>query len=156
MLDYLCGTPKRNHDGRDILTDETNEGSFQLNRNTVSAVWRRATSKEGRMVREELCDLKPHVSVVRTTATSPDISMTENQSHSHGRWRDRGQEILPSLGDEREGTSVGSDQRNHRHELSIGMASVDHEIRSKHSAASTKSHERNLQKEDFSLRVHSS
>ena len=41
------------------------------------------------------------------------------------------------------------------HERSTGMASVDHVIRSKHTAASTKSHERNLQCEDLSLRAHS-
>ena len=34
------------------------------------------------------------------------------------------------------------------------MACVDHEIRAKHSATSTKSHERNLQREDLSLRAH--
>ena len=48
-----------------------------------------------------------------------------------------------------------TDQRNHRHERSIGVASVDHEIRAKHSAESTKSHERNPQCKDLSLRAHS-
>ena len=79
----------------------------------------------------------------------------DNQSHSHRGWGDSSQETLPRLGDERERTSTGSDQRNHRHERSIGMASVDHEIRAKHSAESTKSHERNLQCKDLSLRAHS-
>ena len=102
--------------------------------------------------------LSAHVSALvagaEDAATSPDISMT-NQSHAHRRWRDSGQATLPRLGDEREETSVGSDQRNHRHERSIGMASVDHEIRPKDSAASTKPHERNPQCKDFSLRAYS-
>ena len=37
----------------------------------------------------------------------------------------------------------------------LALASIAHEMRSKHSAASTESHERNPQGEDFSLRVHS-
>ena len=78
----------------------------------------------------------------------------DNQGHSHRGWGDSSQETLPRLGDERERTSTGSDQRNHRHERSIGMASVDHEIRAKHSAESTKSHERNPQCKDLSLRGH--
>ena len=58
MLDYLCETPNRNHDGRGILTDETNEGSFQLNKKTVISLYSVAQSnvKGGRMVRVELCD----------------------------------------------------------------------------------------------------
>ena len=87
--------------------------------------------------------LSTHVPASQGTATSPDMS----SSH---RSRDSGQETLPRLGDEREGTSAGSDQRNHRHERSIGMASVDHEMRSKHSAASTESPENDPQCEDLS------
>ena len=79
----------------------------------------------------------------------------DSQGHSHRGWGDSSQETLPRLGDERERTSTGSDQRNHRHERSIGVASVDHEIRAKHSAESTKSHERNRQCKDLSLRAHS-
>ena len=78
----------------------------------------------------------------------------DNQSHSHRGWGDSSQETLPRLEYERERTT-GSDQRNHRHERSIGMASVDHEIRAKHSAESTKSYERNPQCKDLSLRAHS-
>ena len=48
MLDYLCETPKRNHDGRDILTDETNEGSFQLNRKTVISLYSGAEQRQRR------------------------------------------------------------------------------------------------------------
>ena len=85
------------------------------------------------------------------TATSPDMRMTRIRTTL----TEDGGTAAPRLGDEREGTSVGSHQRNLRHERSIGIASVDHEIRSKHSAASTKSHGRNPQCEDFSLRAHS-
>ena len=67
----------------------------------------------------------------------------DSQGNSHRGWSDSSQETLPRLGDEREKTSTGSDQRNDRHERSIGMASADYEIRAKHSAESTKSHERN-------------
>ena len=77
--------------------------------------------------------LSTHVPALLTGAenpvTSPDMSICDNQSHSHRGWGDSSQETLPRLGDERERTSTGSDQRNHRHERSIGMASVDHEIR---------------------------
>ena len=79
----------------------------------------------------------------------------DNQSHTHRGWGDSSQETLPRLGDERKRTSTGSDQRNHRHERSIGVASVDHEIRAKHSAQSTESDECNPQCKDFSLRAHS-
>ena len=65
------------------------------------------------------------------------------------------QGTLPRFGDERERTSVGGDQRDHRDEWSTGMACVDHEVHTEHSAASTKSHERNPQCEDLSLRAHS-
>ena len=74
-------------------------------------------------------------------ATSPDMSVTRIR----GTLTEDGATILPRLGDEREGTSVGSRQRNQRHERSVGMASVDHVIRSKNSAVSAKSHERNPQ-----------
>ena len=55
----------------------------------------------------------------------------ENQDHPHGWRRCSSPETLPRLGDERERTSVGSDQRNHRDEWSISMACVDHEIRTR-------------------------
>ena len=90
----------------------------------------------------ELCDDTLRVSVVsvagrcRRHRDEPRHEHDENQSHPYRRWRHGSQETVPRLGDEREETSVGSDQRNHRHERSIGRASVDHEIRSKHSAAS--------------------
>ena len=45
---------------------------------------------------------------------------------------------LPRLGDQREEASVGRDQKNHRHEPSSVMASVDRESRSKRSVTSTK------------------
>ena len=79
----------------------------------------------------------------------------DDESHSHRGCGDSSQETFPRLGDGRERTSTGSDQWNHRHERSIGMASVDHEIRAKHSAESTKSHERSPQCKDLSLRAHS-
>ena len=68
-----------------------------------------------------------------------------DQSHSCRGWGDSSQETSPRLGNERERTSTLSDQRNHRYQRSTGMASVDHEIRTKHSAESTESHERNPQ-----------
>ena len=121
--------------------------------------------KGGRMERVELRDEKLRVSVVhaRSSATGsctrhcdePRHQYDKNQSHFLRKWRDSGPETLSRLGDEREEASVGSDQRNHRQEPSIGMGSVDHEIRSKHSAAGKKSHERNPQCEDLSLRPHS-
>ena len=73
----------------------------------------------------------------RRHCDEPRQESDENQRHSHKRWRDSGQETLPRLGD-------------HRYERSIGMASVDLEIRSKHSAVSTKSLENNPQCEDLS------
>ena len=59
------------------------------------------------------------------------------------------------LGDERERTSIERDKRNRRYERSIGMACVGQEIRAKHSAENTKSHERNPQRKGFPLRAHS-
>ena len=89
------------------------------------------------------------------TATSPDMRMTRIRATLTEVGATAAKKLLPRLGDEREGTSVGSHQRSHRHERSIGMASVDHEIRSKHSAASTKVHERNPHCEDLSLSAQS-
>ena len=89
------------------------------------------------------------------TARSTDMSMTRFRATLTEVAATAAKKLLPRLGDEREGTSVGSDQRSHRHERSVGMASVDHEIRSEHSAASTKSHERNPQCEDLSLSAQS-
>ena len=68
--------------------------------------------------------LKPHPGRCRRHRDEFRHEYDENQSHSHRRWRGSGPETLPRLGDEREETSVGSDQMNHRHERSIGMASV--------------------------------
>ena len=73
----------------------------------------------------------------------------ENQSHSYRRRRSRSPETLPRLGDERERTSSGSDQSDHRFERRIGMACIDDEIRAEYSATSTESHERNLQRESL-------
>ena len=73
----------------------------------------------------------------------------ENQSHSYRRRRSRSPETLPRLGDERERTCSGSDQRDHRFERRIGMACIDDEIRAEYSATSTESHERNLQRESL-------
>ena len=113
------------------------------------------------MERVELLAEKLHVSVVRARPSvtdrcrrhrdEPTHEYDENQSQSHRRRRDNDQETLPRLGDEREGSSVGSDQRNHRYERSMGMASVEHEIRSKDSAASAESHTRNLPCEELSF-----
>ena len=49
-----------------------------LNKKTLTSLYSVAQSnvKGGRMVRVELCDSKLSGSVVHTTATSPDISMT--------------------------------------------------------------------------------
>ena len=82
------------------------------------------------------------------------VSVIGARSSAAGRC-DSSQETLPRLSDERERTSTGCDQRNDRHEWSIGMAGVDLEIHTEHSAESTKSHERNPQCEDLSLRAHS-
>ena len=84
-------------------------------------------------------------------------ALDENQSHSHRRWCDNNQETLPRVSDERERTSTGSERTStgHGRERSIGMAGVDHEIRTEHSAESTKSHERHPPCEDLSLRAHS-
>ena len=90
----------------------------------------------------------------REPSNEPRHEHCGDQSHNRRGW-DSCQETFPRLGDERERTSTGSDQRNHRHEPSIGMTSVDHEIRAKHSAESTESHERNPQCKDLSLRAHS-
>ena len=79
----------------------------------------------------------------------------ENQSHPRGRWHYSSPEALPRLGDERERTSTGSDQRDHRCEWSIGVACTDHEIRAKYSATSTKFHERNPQRADLPFGAHS-
>ena len=75
------------------------------------------------MERVELRDEKLRVSVVhepsnaagkcRTQCDGPRHEYDENQSHSYRRWRDSGQGTLPRLGDDREETSVGSDQKNH-------------------------------------------
>ena len=93
---------------------------------------------KGRMERAELRDEKLRVFVfhARSSVAGKCRRLCDEPRHSHRRWRDRGHETLPRLGDEREGTSVGSDQRNHRHERTVGMASVHLEVRSKQSAAS--------------------
>ena len=78
-----------------------------------------------------------------------------NHNHAHGRVCNGSQETLPRLGDEREGFGVGSGRGNHRHERSTGMASVDHEIRTEHSATFAKPHERNRPGKGVSLRTHS-
>ena len=65
--------------------------------------------------------LSTHVAALLAGAedtATPRHEYDEDQSHSHG------QVTLPRLGDEREGTSVGCDQRNHRHERSIGMRAL--------------------------------
>ena len=72
-------------------------------------------------------------------APSPDMGVTRIRAALTEDGATAANETLPCLGDEREGTSVGSDQRNHRYERSIGMASVGHEVRSKRSTASTES-----------------
>ena len=84
--------------------------------------------------------------------TSPDLSMARIRTTLTDDRRST--ETLPRLGDERERTSSGSDQENHRYERSIGMAGVDYEIRTEYSAESTKSHERNPQCEALPLRAH--
>ena len=86
--------------------------------------------------------------------TSPDMSMARIRATLTEGSAAAAQK-LPRPGDERERTSIGSDQRNHGHERIFGMACIDHEIRTKHSAESTKSHERNPQCEALSLRAHS-
>ena len=108
------------------------------------------------MERVELCDEKQRISVLHARSSvagkcwrhrcEPRHEYDENHSHFHRRWRDSS--------DETEGTSVGNDQRNHGHERSFDMASVDHEIRSQHSAASKGPHKRNHQFEDLYLRAH--
>ena len=80
------------------------------------------------------------------TATSPDMSMTRIRATLTEDDATAAKKTLPRLGDERLAVN--------RHERSTSMASVDHEIRSKHSAASTKSRERNPQCEDFTVRAH--
>ena len=98
------------------------------------------------MERVEVRDEKLCVSVVCTRSSTagrcrgrdePRHEHDENQNHPHRRRCDSSPETLPRLGDERKRTSTGSDQRNHRHQRSIGMAGVDHEIRTEHSAEST-------------------
>ena len=63
----------------------------------------------------------------RESSCEPRYEHCDNQSHTHRGWCDSSQETLPRLGDERKRTSTGSDQMNHRHERSTGVASVDHE-----------------------------
>ena len=63
----------------------------------------------------------------------------DNQGHSHRGWGDSSQETLPRFGDERERTSIGIDQRNLRHERSIGMESVDY-VNTIHFAPKTHEH----------------
>ena len=83
--------------------------------------------------------------------TSPDMSMAENQSHPHRRCVcSSSPQTLPRPGHERERTCTGTDLRNHGHERRFGMAGVDHEIRTKHSAESTKPHERDPECEAIS------
>ena len=93
------------HSGKE---DEGSEWSFVMKKLRVSAV-RARSSVACRCIR--------HRDELR-------YEYDENQSHHHRGWRDSGQETLPRLGDEREGASVGRDQRNHRHERSIGMAGL--------------------------------
>ena len=102
-----------------------------------------------------VCARSSTIDRCREPSDEPRHEQCGDQSRSRRGWDDSSQETLPRLGDERERTSTGSDQRNHRHERSIGMASVDHDIRAKHSAESTESHERNPQCKDNSLRAHS-
>ena len=102
-----------------------------------------------------VCARSSTVDRCREPSDEPRHEHCGDQSHSRRGWGDSSQETLPRLGDERERTSTGSDQRNHRHERSIGMASVDHELLAKHSADSTESHERNPQCKVLSLRAHS-
>ena len=82
------------------------------------------------MERVELRDEKPCVSAVRAHSSATGRfrgcdekrhEYDENQSHPR-RLCCNSKETLPRLGDERERTSTGSDQKNHRYERSIGMA----------------------------------
>ena len=111
----------------------------------------------------ELRDEELRVSPVRAHRSAVDQSRrsnkprheyVENQNYSYGRCCSS-PETLSRLGGERERTSIDGYQRDHRYERSIGMACVDHEIRAKHRATSTKSHERNPQREGLPLRAHS-
>ena len=77
------------------------------------------------MERVELCDEKLRVSVVHARSSvagrcrrhrdEPRHENDENQSHSRRRFCESSPETLPRLGDECQGPSVGSDQRNHRY-----------------------------------------
>ena len=87
-------------------------------------------------------------------ATSPNMSMAKIRTTLTDDGVAAAQKTLPRLGVERERTSSGSDQRDHRYERSTGMTGVDHEIRTEYTAESTKSHERNPQCEALSLRAH--
>ena len=78
------------------------------------------------MERVELCDEKQRIFVYARSSVAGRCKRPregrheygENRSHTHRRWRDGSEDTVPRLGDERDGTSVGSDQRSHRHERS--------------------------------------
>ena len=115
------------------------------------------------MERVERCDAKLRVLLSTRSGVAGRCRRTcegrheydASHNHVHGRGCNGSQETLPRLGDEREVSTVGSDHRNHRNERSMGMASVDHEIRTEHSATFAKPHERSRPGKGVSLRTHS-
>ena len=119
--------------------DEWNEWSFVM-KSYVSLL---STHVPALLTGAENPVVNPDMSIATIRATLTEDGVTAAKKLFH------------VLVDGRKRTSTGSDQRNHRHERSIGVASVDHEIRAKHSAESTESHERNPQCKDLSLRAHS-
>ena len=103
--------------------------------------------------------LSAHVPALLTGAENPATSQDKRRKGTRATLTEDGttaaKKLFPNRAMNERGPAIGSDQRKHRQERSIGMASVDHEIRAKHSAESTESHEHNHQCKDLSLRAHS-
>ena len=108
------------------------------------------------VMRKYVSLLSAHIPALRAGAedtASPDMSMARIKDALADDGIATSQKLFHVLVMNVRGSS-DSDQRDHRYEWSIGVACTDHEIRAKYSVTTTKSHERNPQREDLPFGAH--